>query len=93
MSFPKAKISKHSKRALFFGSIFLPYGSSCKYKMLIFLKQMLKDAKPDWVFLHCLPRKQEEVNDDVFYDRERSIVWQEAEYRKWTVMVQRSNTA
>lgn len=24
-------------------------------------------AKPDWKFLHCLPRKQEEVNDEVRY--------------------------
>ena len=48
---------------------------------------MLKDASPSWKFLHCLPRKQEEVDDDVFYDRDRSLVWTEAENRKWTVMV------
>lgn len=24
-------------------------------------------AKPDWKFLHCLPRKKEEVNDEVRY--------------------------
>ncbi|KAG7275918.1 hypothetical protein CRUP_011368 [Coryphaenoides rupestris] len=24
-------------------------------------------ANPDWTFLHCLPRKQEEVDDEVFY--------------------------
>ncbi len=48
---------------------------------------MLKEASPDWKFLHCLPRKQEEVSDEVFYDRKRSLVWQEAENRKWTVMV------
>ena len=47
---------------------------------------MVTEAKPGWVFLHCLPRKPEEVTDDIFYDRERSIVWQEAENRKWTVM-------
>lgn len=22
-------------------------------------------AKPDWIFLHCLPRKKNEVDDDV----------------------------
>lgn len=22
-------------------------------------------AKPDWVFMHCLPRKPEEVDDEV----------------------------
>jgi ornithine carbamoyltransferase len=23
------------------------------------------EAKSDWIFMHCLPRKQEEVNDEV----------------------------
>jgi ornithine carbamoyltransferase len=23
-------------------------------------------ANPDWKFLHCLPRKQDEVNDEVY---------------------------
>ncbi|KAK7483265.1 hypothetical protein BaRGS_00025432 [Batillaria attramentaria] len=49
-------------------------------------RKMLKDAGANWVFLHCLPRKQEEVTDDVFYDRDHSLVWDEAENRKWTVM-------
>ncbi|KND01175.1 ornithine carbamoyltransferase [Spizellomyces punctatus DAOM BR117] len=43
-------------------------------------------AKPDWKFMHCLPRKQEEVDDEVFYNPKRSIVFQEAENRKYTVM-------
>jgi len=42
-------------------------------------------AKPDWKFLHCLPRKQEEVDDEVFYGP-RSLVFPEAENRKWTIM-------
>jgi ornithine carbamoyltransferase len=42
-------------------------------------------AKPDWKFMHCLPRKQEEVTDDVFYS-DRSVVFEEAENRKWTIM-------
>ncbi|GHJ87468.1 hypothetical protein NliqN6_3870 [Naganishia liquefaciens] len=42
-------------------------------------------AKPDWKFMHCLPRKQEEVNDEVFYGK-RSVVFPEAENRKWTIM-------
>lgn len=42
-------------------------------------------AKADWKFLHCLPRKQEEVTDDVFYSP-RSHVFQEAENRKWTIL-------
>ena len=53
--------------------------------------QMLKEAGADWVFLHCLPRKQEEVTDDIFYDNKHSLVWQEAENRKWTVMVRCSS--
>lgn len=48
--------------------------------------QMTQKAASNWVFLHCLPRKPEEVTDEVFYGP-RSIVWQEAENRKWTVMV------
>ena len=43
-------------------------------------------ASANWRFLHCLPRKPEEVDDDVFYDDERSLVWDEAENRMWTVM-------
>ncbi|WWC58450.1 uncharacterized protein I303_100991 [Kwoniella dejecticola CBS 10117] len=42
-------------------------------------------AKEDWRFLHCLPRKQEEVDDEVFYGP-RSLVFPEAENRKWTIM-------
>ncbi|ORX60360.1 ornithine carbamoyltransferase [Hesseltinella vesiculosa] len=42
-------------------------------------------AKPDWAFMHCLPRKQEEVDDEVFYSN-RSLVFPEAENRKWTIM-------
>jgi ornithine carbamoyltransferase len=53
-------------------------------------------AKKDWKFMHCLPRKPEEVSDEVhprksqshrqvFYS-ERSLVFPEAENRKWTVL-------
>ncbi|WVQ97145.1 hypothetical protein IAU59_004255 [Kwoniella sp. CBS 9459] len=42
-------------------------------------------ANADWKFLHCLPRKQEEVDDEVFYGP-RSLVFPEAENRKWTIM-------
>ncbi|OCF55604.1 ornithine carbamoyltransferase [Kwoniella mangroviensis CBS 10435] len=49
--------------------------------------KMVNDAgaKEDWRFLHCLPRKQEEVDDEVFYGP-RSLVFPEAENRKWTIM-------
>jgi len=42
-------------------------------------------ANPDWKFLHCLPRKSNEVDDEVFYGS-RSLVFPEAENRKWTIM-------
>lgn len=45
-------------------------------------------AKPGWTFLHCLPRKQEEVDDQVFYSS-HSLVFPEAENRKWTIMVRK----
>jgi ornithine carbamoyltransferase len=48
--------------------------------------KMAANAKRDWLFLHCLPRYPYEVDDDVFYS-DRSLVFDEAENRKWTVMV------
>eukprot|EP00794_Sanderia_malayensis_P002650 gene2650-3067_t len=48
-------------------------------------KKMTSLAAENWCFLHCLPRKSEEVDDETFYS-DRSLVWQEAENRKWTVM-------
>jgi len=47
--------------------------------------ELAKFAHPDWVFMHCLPRKQEEVADEVFYS-DKSLVWSEAENRMYTVM-------
>ena len=40
-------------------------------------EELAKPARKNWKFLHCLPRKQEEVDDDVFYGS-RSLVFQEA---------------
>ncbi|KAI0791347.1 mitochondrial ornithine carbamoyltransferase [Abortiporus biennis] len=42
-------------------------------------------ANPDWKFMHCLPRKPHEVDDEVFYGP-RSLVFPEADNRKWTIM-------
>ena len=47
--------------------------------------KMMENAAPSCVFLHCLPRKQEEVSDSVFYSK-KSLVFSEAENRMWTVM-------
>ncbi|MCJ1336786.1 ornithine carbamoyltransferase [Bachmanniomyces sp. S44760] len=42
-------------------------------------------AKPGWKFMHCLPRHQEEVSDEVFYSP-RSLVFTEAENRLWSAI-------
>jgi len=42
-------------------------------------------AKEGWKFMHCLPRHQEEVNDEVFYGK-RSLVFPEAENRLWAAI-------
>lgn len=47
--------------------------------------KMLENAADDHIFLHCLPRHQDEVHDEVFYG-DRSLVFDEAENRLWTVM-------
>ena len=42
-------------------------------------------AKPDWKFMHCLPRHPEEVSDEVFYSP-RSLVFTEGENRLWAAI-------
>ncbi|KAG9245287.1 putative ornithine carbamoyl transferase [Calycina marina] len=42
-------------------------------------------AKEGWKFMHCLPRHQEEVHDEVFYSP-RSLVFPEAENRLWAAI-------
>lgn len=42
-------------------------------------------AAANWKFMHCLPRHQEEVADDVFYS-DRSLVFEEAENRLYAAM-------
>jgi ornithine carbamoyltransferase len=48
-------------------------------------ESLYEKANPGALFMHCLPRHPEEVDDEVFYG-DRSVVWQEAENRMWTVM-------
>ncbi|PGH07871.1 ornithine carbamoyltransferase, mitochondrial [Blastomyces parvus] len=43
-------------------------------------------AKEGWRFMHCLPRHPEEVDDEVFYDKSRSLVFSEAENRLWAAI-------
>ena len=40
-------------------------------------------AAPGWKFMHCLPRHEYEVDDDVFYGP-RSLVFPEGENRLWS---------
>jgi ornithine carbamoyltransferase len=47
--------------------------------------KLLTESSDNWKFMHCLPRKPDEVDDEVFYS-DRSIVWDEAENRMYTVM-------
>ncbi|GAA5971219.1 hypothetical protein JCM11641_004192 [Rhodosporidiobolus odoratus] len=42
-------------------------------------------AAKDAIFMHCLPRHKEEVDDEIFYG-DKSVVFQEAENRKWTIL-------
>lgn len=48
--------------------------------------EMAKPASADWKFMHCLPRKPEEVSDEVFYSK-RSLVFEEAENRLYSAIV------
>ena len=43
-------------------------------------------AKPGWKFMHCLPRHPDEVSDEVFYDKARSLVFPEAENRLYAAL-------
>ena len=47
-------------------------------------KRLMGLGSKECVFLHCLPRKPEEVTDEVFYSP-ASLVFPEAENRMWTV--------
>ena len=44
------------------------------------------EAKPEWKFMHCLPRHPEEVSDEVLHNQARSLVYPEAENRLWAAI-------
>jgi len=46
--------------------------------------ELTKLATSDYIFMHCLPRHQEEVTDEIFYGP-HSVVFEEAENRFYTV--------
>ena len=50
-------------------------------------QELIENGKPadSWRFMHCLPRKKEEVSDYIFYSK-RSLVFEEAENRMWTMV-------
>ncbi|ODV95882.1 hypothetical protein PACTADRAFT_41746 [Pachysolen tannophilus NRRL Y-2460] len=51
-------------------------------------KEMISKGKAaeNWKFMHCLPRHPEEVHDEVFYDEERSLVFEEGENRLYAAI-------
>lgn len=48
--------------------------------------ELMSEANPNWKFMHCLPRHQEEVSDEVFYNEDRSLVFPEAENRLYAAI-------
>ncbi|SSD60696.1 probable Ornithine carbamoyltransferase [Saccharomycodes ludwigii] len=49
-------------------------------------KKLADLAKPNYKFMHCLPRHHEEVTDEIFYDKDHSIVFAEAENRLYAAI-------
>ncbi len=45
---------------------------------------LVKHAQPNYIFMHCLPRHEAEVTDEIFYGP-HSVVFDEAENRLYTI--------
>ncbi|MHA1222274.1 MAG: ornithine carbamoyltransferase [Candidatus Heimdallarchaeaceae archaeon] len=56
-----------------------------KFENYVVTEELCENAKPDYVFMHCLPYKHKEATEEVF-ESEHSIVFDEAENRLHTVM-------
>jgi ornithine carbamoyltransferase len=55
-----------------------------KFKGFQVTSELVKHAANDFIFMHCLPRHEEEVTDEVIYG-DHSVVFDEAENRLHTV--------
>jgi len=55
------------------------------FENYVVTSELCSHAKPDYVFMHCLPYKHKEATEDVF-ESSHSIVFDEAENRLYTIM-------
>ncbi|MBA7544076.1 Ornithine carbamoyltransferase [subsurface metagenome] len=55
------------------------------FKKYVITKELVTNAKSNYIFMHCLPYKHKEATEEVF-ESENSVVFDEAENRLHTVM-------
>ena len=55
------------------------------FKKYVITKELVANAKSNYIFMHCLPYKHKEATEEVF-ESENSVVFDEAENRLHTVM-------
>ncbi|MHA1346196.1 MAG: ornithine carbamoyltransferase [Candidatus Heimdallarchaeaceae archaeon] len=55
------------------------------FKDYVVSDELCSNAKPDFIFMHCLPYKHKEATEEIF-ESENSVVFDEAENRLCTVM-------
>lgn len=56
-----------------------------KFEKYVVTEELVKNAKKDFIFMHCLPYKGKEATEEVF-ESPNSVVFDEAENRLHTVM-------